>query len=68
MYIKNCHSGISTCHGGYLKNNYDESFRINGGLHPNLPLCCKIGAHMNDSIINWSTLLLFHNFGATLQL
>ncbi len=42
----------------FKKNNYDESFRINDGLHPNLPLCYEIGAHMNDSIINWSTFLV----------
>jgi hypothetical protein len=59
---------FSTCHGGYLKKNYDESFKINYGLHPNLALCCEIGAHMNDSIINWRTFLVCHNFGATLQL
>jgi hypothetical protein len=35
-----------------FKKHYDESFRINDGLHPNLPLCCEIGAHMNDPIIN----------------
>jgi hypothetical protein len=64
------------CHNGnfqhvmvdILKNNYDESFRINDGLHPNLSLCCEIGAHTNISIINWSTLLVCCNFGATLLL
>jgi hypothetical protein len=51
-----------------LKNNYDESFKSHDGLHPNLSLCWEIGAHMNDSIINWSIFLVCHNFGATQQL
>jgi hypothetical protein len=37
----------------------------NGGLNPNLPLCCEIGAHMNNSIINWSTFLICNNVDTT---
>jgi hypothetical protein len=59
---------FSTCHGGYLKKNYVESFTIIDGLHPNLPLCYEIGAHMNNSIINWNIFLGCNNIGATLQL
>jgi len=62
MYIKNCRNGnFQHVMVDILKINYDESSRINDGLRPNLPLCCEIGAHMNDSIINWSTFLVCHN-------
>ncbi len=62
MYIKNCHNGnYQHVMVDIYKNNYDESFKINDGLHPNLALCFEMGTHMNDSIINWSTFLVCHN-------
>ncbi len=55
-------------HGKYFLKKISGKFVINGGLHPNLPLCCEIGAHMNNSIINWSTSLICDNVDTTLQL
>jgi hypothetical protein len=64
VHAKNCHKVVvfSTYldlmdHGGYLVKILWWKFVINGGLHPNLPLCYEIGAQMRNSIMNLNTFL-----------
>jgi hypothetical protein len=55
-------------HGVYLENILWWNFVIKCCLHFNLPLCCEIGAQMNNSITNWNTFLVCNNVGETLKL
>jgi len=69
MYIKNCHNGnFQHVMVDIKKITMMKILQKLMVCVPNLPLCYEIGAHMNNSIINWSTFLGCNNIGATLQL
>jgi len=62
---------FSTCvylmhHGGNMEKILWWKFAINDGLHLNLSLCCEIGPHMNNIIINWNIFLICNNVDSTL--
>jgi hypothetical protein len=53
-------------HGGHLEYILWWKFAIDNGLNFNLSLSYGIGAHTNNSIINWGTFLVCNDINTTL--